>query len=665
MAKSGPKPGETQFVDCRDFTLGTNVLDDPSQLQNGETPYSLNMDITRNGQVVTRFGYDLAATIGGGATGPMRGLHSYYKSYDDNTTVDQSQDKTAAYANTYTLPVTPISEAAGNKCTFTPVYTGVVKIAVYMMVKGTGDWTLTLHNAANTTLAQYTIANAQISSQWNYFIVPYTWTSGALHFHLTSTVADGTIKTNVAADLSTASFIETYSTKGDYLLLHHSNGNSYFVTNSNFTPTLIGSYGADNASSVGSVTFNNYAIFGNGYASNQLQKWNAVTLANIGGSPPPVKRFSVFQNRLFAIENPWGTSTAYFSDPADETTLAKNFVTVNVGDGTDLTAMIPNNDVLQLYKTNTIHAMNFNFDSSYNLTIPAVQPIVSAQGGAVSGSTVQGVFGYTYFLSRKNVESYGPTPFRLLANQPLPLSLKITPIIQSINFTQTDNMGSIFTDDKYILSVPTNGSTLADTVLVYNESVRRRFNNDNFMIWTGMPVQKFASFRDATKQDQVYFTSNTEPKLYRFNKLFSDNGFGYNRIWRSKTFRFGERTEWKYLDLEGGKVQNGIMYVDLYMDGSLVYSIPIDNTNFILAGSTGASIGYDYIGTDYVGGGAYASAPPMFAWKKRIWWPDTANYGYQAYFQIRNNLDGHGWALSRYVLAYVQDPEVPSYSRTD
>ena len=652
-----------KYVDVKDFSDGLNTLDDPAVLANGETPYCINMDVTSMGTVVTRFGYDLVATIPA-VTGALRGLHAYYRTYDDNTTIDQAVDNGGAAAQTYT-PLTSISETGVNKCTFTPTQTKIVKIAIWPTIKGTGDWTLTLHNAANTRLASYTIANAQITiGSMQYFIVPYTWTSGALHFHITSTVADGACKVGTVNDFSTASFIETYSTIGDYFIFHHSNGTSYYVTNSNWSPASIGSFGTDNGN-VHSVTFNNYAIYANGGASNGVQKWNSVTLAQVLSTQLPVKRFEVFENRLMATENAWGPSTIYYSNPGDETSLLSNFVTVNVGDGTNVTGMIPLNDTLQIYKENSIHAMSYSFDSNYNLTVPQVQPIVNANGGAVSGNTIQGVYGYSYFLSRKNIESYGPTPFRYLANQPIPLSLKITPLVRSINYGATNAMSSAFFQDKYYLSVPTNGDSLSDTTIVYNESVRRRFNKDAFMIYQGWPVQQFQIFRDTNHLDQLYFSSNAEPKVYKLNMAFSDQGYGYSRIWRSKTFREGERTSWKYLDLEGAKVQDAIIYIDLYCDGSLVTTIPITDSNFLTSSAGGSNIGYSYLGSDYVGGGAYANAPAMYAWKKRIAIPQSVNYGYEFYFQLRNQELGHGWALSRYVLAYTQDPEAPSYSRTD
>jgi len=129
----------------------------------------------------------------------------------DNT--DNFADALAAYANTYTVPVA-ISEAAGDKLTFTPTKKYVTQIGLYVVTKGTGDWKVTLHDASNNPLRELLIANASVTAgAWNYFDVPTVWLAGALHAHVTSTVADGTVKTNTSADFSTASYIQRYGKK--------------------------------------------------------------------------------------------------------------------------------------------------------------------------------------------------------------------------------------------------------------------------------------------------------------------------------------------------------------------------------------------------------------------------------------------------------------------
>lgn len=125
----------------------------------------------------------------------------------DNTSIDQSLDPTGAYTNTYAVPQTTIDEGATHRQTFTPTKKKQGSIGIYIVDKGTGDWTLTVHDASNNLLSWNTIANASLVNGLNLFQTRYDWSSGALHFHLTSTQADGTAKTNTTDDIEAGSFI--------------------------------------------------------------------------------------------------------------------------------------------------------------------------------------------------------------------------------------------------------------------------------------------------------------------------------------------------------------------------------------------------------------------------------------------------------------------------
>lgn len=96
----------------------------------------------------------------------------------------------------------------------------VEKIGVNIITKGTGDWTLVVHDGLNNQLGTTTVTNANLTSNaFNYFVfsaplqinVPTSNTASGTssnvqtyHFHLTSTVADGTVSSTTSNDLSTA-----------------------------------------------------------------------------------------------------------------------------------------------------------------------------------------------------------------------------------------------------------------------------------------------------------------------------------------------------------------------------------------------------------------------------------------------------------------------------
>jgi hypothetical protein len=134
----------------------------------------------------------------------------------NSTTLQYDLGLRSAATLTYSVPVT-LSEAATASCPFSPDIEPGYSIQVKIVSKGTGDWTLTLHDSQNNSLAAVTVANASLTnSTFNEFVfgkqvrvlVGSGGNHGAAnyHFHLTSTVADGTASVVTASDLSTANF---------------------------------------------------------------------------------------------------------------------------------------------------------------------------------------------------------------------------------------------------------------------------------------------------------------------------------------------------------------------------------------------------------------------------------------------------------------------------
>lgn len=129
------------------------------------------------------------------------------------TRLDIDQQATTA-GNTYTVPVA-ISESATNRLTFTPGKDPQKSVAVLVAAKGTGDWTVTVHDSFNNIMATSTITNANMTTGYVEFTYTALWSpltnfTTSYHFHLTSTVADGTVTTGTASDLETVSYRTYY-----------------------------------------------------------------------------------------------------------------------------------------------------------------------------------------------------------------------------------------------------------------------------------------------------------------------------------------------------------------------------------------------------------------------------------------------------------------------
>lgn len=114
--------------------------------------------------------------------------------------------------NTYAL-LTSIDEGGSNRRNFTSDIEPLYRLGVKISAKGTGDWTLTLHDDANNSLGAVTVLNVALqNSAVNYFtfsspIRIQRGNNGAgsaltYHFHLTSTQADGTVATTTLGSLT-------------------------------------------------------------------------------------------------------------------------------------------------------------------------------------------------------------------------------------------------------------------------------------------------------------------------------------------------------------------------------------------------------------------------------------------------------------------------------
>lgn len=122
--------------------------------------------------------------------------------YDPTTGLFDGALRSSATA-TYNVPG-GLSEVSGTYCVFSPDIEPGYSIQVYFTTIGTGDYTLTLHDSQNNSLAAATITHANMKVGFNEFVfgkqvrvlVGGGIASGAAnyHFHLTSTATDGFVQ---------------------------------------------------------------------------------------------------------------------------------------------------------------------------------------------------------------------------------------------------------------------------------------------------------------------------------------------------------------------------------------------------------------------------------------------------------------------------------------
>lgn len=130
-----------------------------------------------------------------------------------NRLLDHSKVNTGS--NVYTLSTT-INEGATHKYSWQPDLDPLVRVAFWVVAKGTGDVTVTIHDAANNVIATKVVLNAALANgQLNYadfttqIRVQAKPNPQTYHVHLTVSTGTTTVRTATASDLATMD-IETY-----------------------------------------------------------------------------------------------------------------------------------------------------------------------------------------------------------------------------------------------------------------------------------------------------------------------------------------------------------------------------------------------------------------------------------------------------------------------
>lgn len=111
------------------------------------------------------------------------------------------------------VPQVALSENTVDKRTFTSDIEPLYQIGIAVKAKGTGTWTLTLHDDANNSLGAVSITTGNLNNNAiNYFVfsAPISIQRGnngagsalTYHYHITSTATDGTLYTTTANSLA-------------------------------------------------------------------------------------------------------------------------------------------------------------------------------------------------------------------------------------------------------------------------------------------------------------------------------------------------------------------------------------------------------------------------------------------------------------------------------
>lgn len=144
---------------------------------------------------------------------------------DSSTSLNVDQSYTTG-GSTYTLP-TSISESASDILSFTPTKDPQESIAFSIDTKGTGNWTVVIHDQQNNQIATTTISNANMaSSGYQTFLFSTPWRpviGRTYHAHLYVSTGTSKVVSSSLNSFPTADFYTYYS---------------FLVTDSNYHPII-------------------------------------------------------------------------------------------------------------------------------------------------------------------------------------------------------------------------------------------------------------------------------------------------------------------------------------------------------------------------------------------------------------------------------------------
>ncbi len=650
-----------------DFSGLLNSFDAPHEVEDNEAVIAQNVRATGKGKLQKRYGYDQVSSGGDSGSG-VRGLLTFRRligerkylliannaniytiTPDDTVWRDRGaygtdsgervngaistniavfgdgsssnvvkkldeveEQENSAGANTDTI-ATSIAEGATERQTLTAVASGedIISIEVSVNAKGTGDWTVTLHNIANTALASATLANDLLTnSAFNKFTLntPVTSDGTVYHVHVTSTVADGSADSTVTNDLEGLHYklntlqVATLSgaPNGD---IFASNRGFMYVSGATLAPTLV--YWPDHET----LTYTG-GVSGN--AAINLNDGEKVTAL--------VPFISQGNDSLLVFKE----FSKYFLEPVTKSAIS------SAGDA----------DALEFIQSETSDRSGGTFAGN-----SAVQ--VGKQG--------------VIFLGEDKFQSYGYVENFSSIRLPENLSEKIAPTVRNINKAQVHKSTGIHDEfnNVYRCSVPIGVNTKNSVEFVYD------LKFSSWSVNTGLSVSDYEVFEDSAGDRAVYFGSEHSGKVFRTNKRFSDNysdtsgtGEAVDAIWRSKSFRAGNSKVFEKNRFGGVIVKGAITNIF-----SGTFSIIVKNrlsseqqdrvitqADILGVGELSPHVGDEYVGQGYVGsGGTAGDEPALFPFKVEIPFASNTREGDEVYFVFRNNNDQQGFRIESIV----------------
>ena len=202
-------------------------------------------------------------------------------------------------------------------------------------------------------------------------------------------------------------------------------------------------------------------------------------------------------------------------------------IDINKNDGQRITGIGFFQDVLIIFKENSIYQLSFNSSNGF------VVERISSSYGCVAHGSIASVENDCYFLTEKGVYVLGNEPNFYASIRTNELSSRVKPLMQRINPTYYERCRAFYTDDRYFLSVPLDAATECNTMIVYD----RRFYA--WAVWTNIRANDLLTFKDVDNDGKThfYFTEYGSASMCEFTPgVYNDKGAAIEAVFITRAF---------------------------------------------------------------------------------------------------------------------------------
>lgn len=271
-----------------------------------------------------------------------------------------------------------------------------------------------------------------------------------------------------------------------------------------------------------------YTIFSNG--TNRKQ-WDGTTVTDLAGMPA-TNKFISHKGRVYALRDNDIVFCAL--NKINDWTTANDSGTIDItnakGPGTAITSF--GNHILAFTNYST-HELYGTGPSNYSLID------LSLEIGCVSDRTPIDVGGKLYWLGRNHVYKYtGGT-------RPQSVSFKVDRYINNINWAYAYKACAGTDGRRYYLSIPTNGSSVNNLLLVYDTEFETDKSDGNWYV-------EDSNFVDFTEFSNKFYGVTSDGKIKNMFGAETDDGVNISWFALTKVLyenNLGERKSLKELNL--------------------------------------------------------------------------------------------------------------------